>query len=340
MKTTNNNDTKLMDLYPDVRDGLTSVQRKIFWALSEVSKPAWNRFVRSSRVVYCALARYIPCGDDNIYRVLVDMAQFAEFDVAWPLIRGLENFGTPADRDLYAAMHHSEVRILRMGRAMLDGVEKNAVPLYDNYNGMFEEPHYLPSMFPNLLVNGFEGACISIPPHDFLDVVACVRDYCNGASQSRHPLLDESKMFPVWTGEQVENLSYAQMLKLWIDHRIGCLRRTISWDIEDAKKQLLCLRGKEVLLQDFSGNFDRLRKIKDFLKFSTSMGFDEEQNKYLEKLSFVDIATSDVESEISLVKSELTGLQKKLNSRGALLRIILEQLETLANPSRKNRKKA
>ncbi len=335
MITINNNDTKQMELYPDVRDGLTSVQRKIFWALSDVSKPRWNRFVRSTTVACFALARYIPRDDDGINKALADMAQFAKFDAEWPLIREREDYEDTRN----SATRYTEVKISRVGKAMLDGVEKNAVPLYDNYNGIFEEPHYLPSMFPNLLVNGFEGECISIPPHDFLDVIACVRDYCNSTSQSRHPLLDESRAFPVWTSEKVEEFSFAQMLKLWIDHRIECLQRTLSWDVKNAKKRLHSLEGQKVLLQDFSGNFDRLRKFKDFLKFCTSMGFDEEQNKYLEKLSFVDVATSDVESEISLVKNEIAGLRKTLNSKEALQRIILDQLETLANPSRKNRKK-
>ncbi|WP_405338102.1 DNA gyrase subunit A [Fibrobacter sp.] len=336
MNTINNNDTKQMELYPDVRDGLTSVQRKIFWALSDASKPTWNRFVRSTTVAFFALIRYIPCEDDDVNKALADMALFAKFDAEWPLIREREDYEPLRN----SAARYTEVKISRIGKAMLDGVEKNAVPLYDNYNGMFKEPLYLPSMFPNLLVNGFEGACASVPPHDFLDVITCVRDCCNGASQSHHPLLDDSRTFSIWTGEKVEKLSFAQMLKLWIDHRIECLQRTLSWDVKNAKKRLHCLEGQKVLLQDFSGNFDRLRKYKDFLKFCTSMGFDEEQNKYLEKLSFVDIATSDVESEISLVKSELAGLRKTLNSKEALLRIILEQLETLANSSRTKRKKA
>lgn len=335
MNSINKNDTKQMELYPDVRDGLTSVQRKLFWTLSDVSKPTWNRFVRSATVACFAQTRYIPCEEDCIYKALADMAQFAKFDAEWPLIREREDYETLRN----SATCYTEVKISRIGKAMLDGVEKNAVPLYNNYNGWFEEPHYLPSMFPNLLVNGFEGECVSVPPHDFLDVVACVRDYCNGSSESCSPLLDESRAFPIWTGEKVEKLSFAQMLKLWIDHRVECLQRTISWDIEDAKKQLHCLEGQKVLLQDFSGNFDRLRKFKNFLKFCTSMGFDEKQNKYLEKLSFVDIATSDIDQEISLAESELAGLQKTLNSREALLSIILEQLESLANPPKTRRKK-
>ncbi len=63
------------------------------------------------------------------------------------------------------------------------------------------------------------------------------------------------------------------------------------------------------------------------------------QNRYFEKMTIRDIATSDIEQEISLAESGLAGLQKTLNSREALLGIILEQLESLANPP-KTRKKA
>ena len=57
-------------------------------------------------------------------------------------------------------------------------------------------------------------------------------------------------------------------------------------------------------------------------------------------MTFRDIATSDIDQEISLAESELAGLQKTLNSREALLGIILEQLESLTNPPKTRRKKA
>ena len=336
MNMINENEVKQMELYPDVRDGLISVQRKILWSFRTRPQKELNQFVKSAKIVGYVMGHFYPYNADCIYKGLVNMVQLTEKN---PLVYGQGNFGSRTDRNSYAAMRFTEVKISCFGRAMLDGVEKNAVPLYDNFNGTFKEPCYLPSMFPNLLVNGFNGERASVPPHDFSDVIACVQNCCDAAPQMRHPLLGESRSFPVWTGEKVEELSFAQILGMWVDHRIECLRKILVWDVEEIKKKLHCLKAKKIFLQDIPVNIKRLKKFKDFQEFGSSMGFDEEQNKYLKKLSFLDIAASDVESEISLAESKLAELRKKLDSREVLLRIIVEQLETLANLPRAKQKK-
>ena len=336
MNSINKNDTKQMELYPDVRDGLTSVQRRILWALRTCPKKEWNRFMKSARIVGSVMGRFYPYNDDCIYKALVNMVQLTE---KTPLVFGQGNFGSPADRNSYAAMRFTEVMLSPWGKSMFDRIENGAVELFDNYDGCFKEPRCLPSMFPNLLVNGFEGEHVSVPPHDFLDVIAYVRDYCNGASQSNHPLLDESRTFPIWTGEKVEKLSFAQMLGIWVEHRVDCLERSFARDVKEANEKMHWLDAKKMFLKDLPANLERRHKFKSMQEFGASMGFDEVQNRYFEKMTFRDIATSDIDQEISLAESELAGLQKTLNSREALLGIILEQLESLANPSRKNQKK-
>ena len=336
MNSINKNDTKQMELYPDVRDGLTSVQRRILWTLRTFPQKEWNRFMKSARIVGYVMGRFYPYNDDCIYKALVNMVQLAE---KTPLVYGQGNFGSQTDRNSYAAMRFTEVMISPWGKSMFDRIENGAVELFDNYDGCFKEPHYLPSMFPNLLVNGFGGESVCIPPHDFLDVIACVRDYCNGNSQLRNPLLDESRVFPVWIGEKVENLSFVQMLGMWVEHRVECLGRSFARDVKETKEKLHWLDAKKMFLQDLSANLERGHRFKSRQEFGASMGFDEVQNRYFEKMTIRDIATSDIEQEISLAESELAGLQKTLNSREALLGIILEQLESLANPP-KTRKKS
>ena len=61
---------------------------------------------------------------------------------------------------------------------MLNDIEKNTVSFVDNYDSTRKEPTVLPSLFPNLLVNGSTGIAVgmatSIPPHNLKESVNAV----------------------------------------------------------------------------------------------------------------------------------------------------------------------
>jgi DNA gyrase subunit A len=100
------------------------------------------------------------------------MAQ--DFSLRYPLVDGQGNFG-PMDGDGAAAMRYTEVKMARLGEAMLADIEKDTVDWRDNYDASTQEPTVLPTRIPNLLLNGVMGIAVgmatNIPPHNLGELV-------------------------------------------------------------------------------------------------------------------------------------------------------------------------
>lgn len=161
---------------PDVRDGLKPVHRRVLYAMHEM-KNHWNRkHVKSSRVVGEVMGKYHPHGDNAIYDTIVRMAQ--DFSLRHVLVDGQGNFGS-VDGDSPAASRYTEVRMSRLAHELLRDIDQNTVDFEPNYDGVEQEPTVLPTVFPNLLVNGSSGIAVgmatNIPPHNLSEIIdACL----------------------------------------------------------------------------------------------------------------------------------------------------------------------
>ncbi|WP_410250272.1 DNA topoisomerase (ATP-hydrolyzing) subunit A [Candidatus Trichorickettsia mobilis] len=160
---------------PDVRDGLKPVHRRILYAMHEAGFIATKAHRKSARIVGDVIGKYHPHGDGAVYDSLVRMAQ--DFSLRVPLIDGQGNFGS-MDGDSAAAMRYTESRLAKISHNLLADIDKNTVDFIPNYDGSESEPSVLPSMFPNLLVNGGGGIAVgmatNIPPHNLGEVIdAC-----------------------------------------------------------------------------------------------------------------------------------------------------------------------
>ena len=93
---------------PDVRDGLKPVQRRILYAMNELSMRPGTPYKKSARLVGEVLGKYHPHGDSAIYDAMVRMAQ--DFSMRMTLVDGQGNFGS-VDGDPPAAMRYTEARL-------------------------------------------------------------------------------------------------------------------------------------------------------------------------------------------------------------------------------------
>ncbi|UCC54831.1 MAG: DNA gyrase subunit A [Anaerolineaceae bacterium] len=157
---------------PDVRDGLKPVQRRILYAMYDMGLRPNTSYKKSARVVGEVLGKYHPHGDQSVYDAMVRMAQ--DFSMRYLLVDGQGNFGS-IDGDPAAAMRYTEVRMAQMGHDMLADIGKDTVDFSTNFDDSLQEPTVLPSIIPNLLVNGSSGIAVgmatSIPPHNLGEVV-------------------------------------------------------------------------------------------------------------------------------------------------------------------------
>ena len=161
---------------PDVRDGLKPVHRRLLFAMSILKLEPDLPPKKSARVVGDVIGKFHPHGDVAVYDALVRLAQ--DFAVRYRLIDGQGNFGN-IDGDNAAAMRYTEARLTEVARALLEGIDEDAVDFRATYDGDGEEPVVLPANFPNLLANGATGIAVgmatSIPPHNVGEICDALR---------------------------------------------------------------------------------------------------------------------------------------------------------------------
>src|SRR6476661_2523722 len=152
---------------PDVRDGLKPVHRRLLYAMRLLRLDPASGFKKCARVVGDVIGKYHPHGDVAVYDALVRLAQ--DFAARYPLVEGQGNFGN-IDGDNAAAMRYTEARLTEVAKALLAGIDDDAVDFRPTYDGEESEPVVLPGGFPNLLANGAAGIAVgmatSIPPHN------------------------------------------------------------------------------------------------------------------------------------------------------------------------------
>jgi DNA gyrase subunit A len=156
---------------PDVRDGLKPVHRRILFGMHEMGLASNRAYRKCAKIVGEVMGNYHPHGDAAIYDTLVRMAQ--DFSFRYPLVDGQGNYGS-IDGDPPAAMRYTEARMEALAEALLEDIDKETVDFVPNYDEEREEPAYLPSKVPNLLVNGGGGIAVgmatNMPPHNLNEV--------------------------------------------------------------------------------------------------------------------------------------------------------------------------
>jgi DNA gyrase subunit A len=157
---------------PDIRDGLKPANRRVLFGMQQMGLLPGRPYRKSAKVAGEVMGNYHPHGEGAIYDTLVRMAQ--SWSMRAPLVDGQGNFGS-VDGDPPAAMRYTEARLTRLGASMMADIEKDTVLFQPTYDNSGEEPVVLPTIFPNLLVNGAEGIAVGmatkIPPHNLGEVV-------------------------------------------------------------------------------------------------------------------------------------------------------------------------
>ena len=162
---------------PSLGDGLKPVQRRIVYAMSELSLAAGAKHKKSARTVGDVIGKFHPHGDSACYEAMVHMAQ--DFSYRYPIVDGQGNWGSTDDPKSFAAMRYTESRLTRYADLLLQELGSGTVDWAPNFDGSMDEPTMLPARVPNLLLNGGSGIAVGmatdIPPHNLREVVnACV----------------------------------------------------------------------------------------------------------------------------------------------------------------------
>ncbi|MNY85679.1 DNA topoisomerase 4 subunit A [compost metagenome] len=164
---------------PDIRDGLKPVHRRILYILNRfpnISSDQKSKFIKSAKAVGEVMGNLHPHGDSSIYNAMLGLGQ--SFTMNYPLLTPKGNWGDVLGNPA-AAMRYTEVKPATGLDYMMTGFNKNIVPMVPNFDGSMDEPVFLPSMLPNLLINGSMGIATGINsiflPHNVDEAInACI----------------------------------------------------------------------------------------------------------------------------------------------------------------------
>ena len=157
---------------PDARDGLKPSQRRILFAMHDLSLFPGRQHRKCAKICGDTSGNYHPHGEAVIYPTLVHMAQ--PWAMRETLVDGQGNFGS-VEGDPPAAMRYTEARMTHLGAVLMTDMDKDTVDFVPNYDETRTEPTVFPAAFPNLLVNGGTGIAVgmatNIPPHNLSEVI-------------------------------------------------------------------------------------------------------------------------------------------------------------------------
>jgi DNA gyrase subunit A len=192
---------------PDVRDGLKPVHRRVLAGMRDLNLTHDRPHRKSAKVTGDVHGNYHPHGPVAIYDTIVRMAQ--DFSMRYPLIDGQGNFGS-IDGDSAAAERYTEVRLTEFAEELLRDLDKATVDFEPNYDGTREVPVVLPSLVPNLLVNGSSGIAVgmatNIPPHNLNEIVDAISAMIDDPEIQDAALLDIVKGPDFPTGGVINGL--------------------------------------------------------------------------------------------------------------------------------------
>jgi DNA gyrase subunit A len=157
---------------PDVRDGLKPSQRRILYAMENLSLFPGRKHIKCAKICGDTSGNYHPHGEAVIYPTLVHMAQ--PWAMREKLVDGKGNFGS-VENDPPAAMRYTEARLTHLGALLMSDMDKDTVDFVPNYDERLTEPTVFPAAFPNLLINGGTGIAVgmatNMPPHNLGEVI-------------------------------------------------------------------------------------------------------------------------------------------------------------------------
>ncbi|MFQ5492610.1 MAG: DNA gyrase subunit A [Candidatus Dojkabacteria bacterium] len=243
---------------PDVKDGLKPVQRRILYAMYKQGFTPDKSYKKSARTVGEVIGKYHPHGDVAVYDAMVRMAQ--EFSYRYLLVDGQGNFGS-IDGDSPAAMRYTEARLHKNALNILNDLYKKTVDFSPTYDGSYKEPVILPSLFPNLLLNGAEGIAVGmatkIPPHNLREIVDALVAIIDSGNTAENKSPDTRYLKEIKTIDGLKELPKTRFPNFHSEIEIGQLLKIVPgpdfptggeiYDKEEISKAYTTGRGRVLM---------------------------------------------------------------------------------------------
>ncbi|QJT70906.1 DNA gyrase subunit A [Vibrio phage vB_VcorM_GR7B] len=165
----------------DYRDGLMPVERRLLWAAYKLGMTPGGKLIKSARLIGETMGKYHPHGDTSLYGTHVKLTKGMPFS----FFAGQGNWGNIKNPKGYAAMRYTETRITPFAYNTFCNREYMAVTeMLPNFDGSSVEPFVLPSLVPNILLNGSYGIAVGVtgwlPSYEYDGVAKLVKKALTG----------------------------------------------------------------------------------------------------------------------------------------------------------------
>ena len=141
-------------------DGFKPSHRKLLYTMYKMGLLTGNR-TKSANVVGQTM-KLNPHGDMAIYETMVRLTK-GNGALLHPFVDSKGNFGKQYSRDMaFAASRYTEVKLDKICAEIFSDIDKNTVEFTDNYDGTLKEPLFLPTTYPNILVNPNQGIAVGM----------------------------------------------------------------------------------------------------------------------------------------------------------------------------------
>lgn len=195
--------------FPDYRDGLNPVNRRLLWSAHELGVRHNAKMVKSARIIGDVLGRFHPHGDSAAYGALVKMTNKPGMtcNIAVGLFNGSGNWGSLVDKS-FAAMRYTETRLSKFSdQVLFNKFYLPAVEFVPNYDGSGKEPLLIPALLPLVLINGrfgiAPGAQTNIPICEYRSVLKALRAIYEGQEITPQFLYKTLKFRSTYGGQEV-----------------------------------------------------------------------------------------------------------------------------------------
>ena len=166
--------------FPEVRDGLKPVQRRVVYGAYREGQTSPGRVDKSASLTGAIMKYMHPHGSSSIYEAIVTLTNW--FKTKYPLFYGQGNWGNVSGSGA-AAERYTECALSNFGYdIMIDELAQannivDWIPTYKRNND--REPEFLPAKIPILLINGSfgigVGMAINVPSHNLTEVIEATR---------------------------------------------------------------------------------------------------------------------------------------------------------------------
>lgn len=223
---------------PDFRDGLKPVHRRVLWAAYGINATSKRPVVKSARIVGECIGKYHPHGDSACYGALVTMVGLSQ-----QLLEGEGNFGTLSEPKA-AAMRYTNARMSRYADLVLfDPFYMSVTKMVPNYDAKDMEPLVIPSLLPNLLLNGTSGIGVGttseVPRFTLQSLVDLLKLVLAGQEPTPQLCYQTLKFTCEYGGSAVSNKDTMPEIKRFFKTGIGTIVFKSHYKIQADKKRFV-----------------------------------------------------------------------------------------------------